>query len=33
VAKIIEGERIGKLGTVALGCSAVIFDPTHAKIL
>ena len=33
VAKIIEGERIGKLGRVALGCSAVIFDPTRTKIL
>jgi 8-oxo-dGTP pyrophosphatase MutT (NUDIX family) len=33
VAKIIEGDRIGKLGTVALGCSAVIFDPTRAKVL
>ncbi len=33
MAKIIEGERIGKLGIVALGCSAVIFDPTRATIL
>jgi ADP-ribose pyrophosphatase YjhB (NUDIX family) len=33
VAKIIEGERIGKLGQVALGCSAVIFDPTRTQVL
>jgi ADP-ribose pyrophosphatase YjhB (NUDIX family) len=33
VAKIIEGERIGKLGKIALGCSAVIFDPTRAQVL
>jgi ADP-ribose pyrophosphatase YjhB (NUDIX family) len=33
VAKIIEGERIGKLGTVALGCSAVMFDPTRTMVL
>jgi ADP-ribose pyrophosphatase YjhB (NUDIX family) len=33
VAKIIEGERIGKLGQIALGCSAVIFDPARAKVL
>ena len=33
VAKIIEGERIGKLGKIALGCSAVFFDPARAKIL
>jgi ADP-ribose pyrophosphatase YjhB (NUDIX family) len=33
VAKIIEGERIGKLGKVALGSSATIFDPTRQKVL
>jgi ADP-ribose pyrophosphatase YjhB (NUDIX family) len=33
VAKIIEGERIGKLGQIALGCSAVIFDPTRTQVL
>jgi ADP-ribose pyrophosphatase YjhB (NUDIX family) len=33
VAKIIEGERIGKLGKLALGCSATIFDPTRQKVL
>jgi ADP-ribose pyrophosphatase YjhB (NUDIX family) len=33
VAKIIEGERIGKLGQLALGCSATIFDPTRQKVL
>jgi ADP-ribose pyrophosphatase YjhB (NUDIX family) len=33
VAKIIEGERIGKLGQLALGCSAVIFDPTRMQVL
>jgi ADP-ribose pyrophosphatase YjhB (NUDIX family) len=29
----LEGEHIGKLGKVALGCSAVIFDSTRTKIL
>jgi ADP-ribose pyrophosphatase YjhB (NUDIX family) len=33
VAKIIEGDRIGKLGTLALGCSATIFDSTRLKVL
>ena len=33
MAKIIEGERIGKLGKIALGCSAVIFDPAREKVL
>jgi ADP-ribose pyrophosphatase YjhB (NUDIX family) len=33
VAKIIEGERIGKLGQLALGCSATIFDSTRQKVL
>jgi ADP-ribose pyrophosphatase YjhB (NUDIX family) len=33
VAKIIAGERIGKLGELALGCSATIFDPTRQKVL
>ena len=33
MAKIIEGERIGKLGQLALGCSATIFDPTRQKVL
>jgi ADP-ribose pyrophosphatase YjhB (NUDIX family) len=33
VAKIIEGERIGKLGKLALGCSATIFDSTRQKVL
>jgi ADP-ribose pyrophosphatase YjhB (NUDIX family) len=33
VAKIIEGERVARLGMLALGCSAVIFDPTRVKVL
>jgi ADP-ribose pyrophosphatase YjhB (NUDIX family) len=33
VAKISEGERIGKIGKLALGCSATIFDPTRQKVL
>jgi ADP-ribose pyrophosphatase YjhB (NUDIX family) len=33
VAKIIEGDRIGKLGKLACGCSATIFDATRQKIL
>jgi ADP-ribose pyrophosphatase YjhB (NUDIX family) len=33
VAKIIEGDRIGKLGELAMGCSATIFDAARQKIL
>jgi ADP-ribose pyrophosphatase YjhB (NUDIX family) len=33
VAKIIEGDRIGKLGRLAWGCSATIFDATRQKVL
>jgi 8-oxo-dGTP pyrophosphatase MutT (NUDIX family) len=33
VAKIIEGERIGRLGKLALGCSATMFDSTRQKVL
>ena len=33
MAKLIYGERIGKLGAIRLGCSAVIFDTTKNKIL
>ncbi len=33
MAKLLFGERIGKLGAIRLGCSAVIFDTTQNKIL
>jgi len=33
MAKLLYGERIGKLGAIRLGCSAVIFDTTKNKIL
>jgi ADP-ribose pyrophosphatase YjhB (NUDIX family) len=33
MAKIVEGERIGKVGKLALGCSATIFDPSRQKVL
>ncbi len=33
MAKIIYGERIGKQGKLSVGCSAVIFDEAHQKIL
>jgi 8-oxo-dGTP pyrophosphatase MutT (NUDIX family) len=33
MAKYIHGERVGKLGRLALGCSATIFDPERQKIL
>ncbi len=33
MAKVIHGERIGKLGVLAIGCSAVIFDSTKQKVL
>lgn len=31
--KIVYGDRAGKLGTLVLGCAAVIFDSTRQKIL
>jgi ADP-ribose pyrophosphatase YjhB (NUDIX family) len=33
VAKIIEGERIGKQAELIIGCSAIIFDQKGEKIL
>jgi len=33
MAKLLFGERIGKLGAIRLGCSAVIFDTAQNKIL
>src|SRR5690349_21801151 len=33
MAKIIQGERIGKLGKLVIGCSALIFDEKREKIL
>lgn len=31
--KIIEGEYIAKLGQLAVGCSAAVFDGSHHRIL
>ena len=33
MAKIVTGHRIGQNGTIRVGCSAVVFDPQHRKIL
>ena len=33
MAKIITGDRVGKNGTLRVGCSAVIFDQDREKIL
>ncbi len=33
MAKIITGHRVGKNGTIRVGCSAVIFDKDREKIL
>ena len=33
MAKIITGHRVGQNGTIRVGCSAVIFDKNHEKIL
>lgn len=33
MAKIIQGDRVGKNGTLAVGCSAAVFDPKIKKIL
>ena len=31
--KVLHGKRIGKKGRIRLGCSAVIFDESHEKVL
>jgi ADP-ribose pyrophosphatase YjhB (NUDIX family) len=33
MAKVIAGERIGKDGRLAIGCSAAVFDDSRQKIL
>jgi 8-oxo-dGTP pyrophosphatase MutT (NUDIX family) len=33
MTKVLQGERIGKKGTIRLGCSAVIFDQARQKVL
>ena len=33
MVKLIEGERVGKLGRLAVGCSASVFDPRKQKML
>jgi ADP-ribose pyrophosphatase YjhB (NUDIX family) len=33
MARIIHGNRVGKLGRLLVGCSAVIFDRTRQKVL
>ena len=33
MAKLVQGERIGKLGKVVLGCSAIVFDAAKQKVL
>ncbi|MBI3242122.1 MAG: NUDIX domain-containing protein [Chloroflexi bacterium] len=33
MAKVIQDERIGKLGKLAVGCSAAVFDSNKRKIL
>jgi 8-oxo-dGTP pyrophosphatase MutT (NUDIX family) len=33
MAKIIWGDRIGKLAEIRAGCSAIIFDDAHERIL
>ncbi len=31
--RVIEGNRVGKMGRIRTGCSAAIFDTDHQKIL
>ena len=33
MAKLIHGERIGKLGKLSPSCCAIIFDPTRERVL
>ena len=33
MSKLIYGDRIGKLGSLRVGCSAIIFDPARERVL
>ena len=33
MAKVIAGERIGKQGRLAIGCSAAVFDESRQRLL
>ena len=33
MARVIAGDRVGKFGRLAVGCSATIFDATHEHVL
>lgn len=33
MAKVIQGDRIGKLAELRVGCSALIFDPARERVL
>jgi 8-oxo-dGTP pyrophosphatase MutT (NUDIX family) len=33
MTRIIKGDRIGKQGTIRLGCSAVLFNPARDEVL
>ena len=33
MTKVLQGERIGANGRIRLGCSAIIFDESHEKVL
>ncbi len=33
MVRLVEGERVGKLGRLSVGCAAVVFDPTRQKVL
>ena len=33
MVRIIRGERVGKRGRIAVGCSAAVLDPTGKMIL
>jgi ADP-ribose pyrophosphatase YjhB (NUDIX family) len=33
MAKVLQGDRIARLGNIVLGCSAVLFSPTKETIL
>lgn len=33
MVKVISGERIGKEGSLGIGCSAFVFDPKREKVL
>jgi 8-oxo-dGTP pyrophosphatase MutT (NUDIX family) len=33
MVRVLAGDRVGRLGKLSVGCTAVVFDPTRQKVL